>query len=175
MSSIFFETRQRKALDKLKIAKNPKNSKTFFWEQLSNHYPLPYPSSYHFLLLIWISSCIRSLPLRYYINYVYITFSSFFTINLNQMYTFCEWWDSNSQHLSRAYALYHYTTISIISILDFHHFSQLIWIRCTLFVNGEIRTRNLSRAYPSLPLHYYINYVYITFPFLVYYNKPRVI
>jgi hypothetical protein len=25
-----------------------------------------------------------------------------------------------------------------------------------------IRTRNLSLAYPPLPLHYYINYVYIT-------------
>jgi hypothetical protein len=45
-------TRQRKALGKLRI-KNPKNSKTFFklWEQLSNHYTLPYPSPYHFSLL----------------------------------------------------------------------------------------------------------------------------
>jgi hypothetical protein len=27
----------------------------------------------------------------------------FFTIILNQIYMFCEWWDSNSQTLSRAY------------------------------------------------------------------------
>jgi hypothetical protein len=93
----------RKALGKLKIAKNRKNNKTFFklWEQLSNHYPLPYPSPYHF--------------------------------------------------------------------------SLLFWIKFTCFVNGEIRTRNLSRVYPPLPLHNYINYLYITFSFLIYYNKPRVI
>jgi hypothetical protein len=52
-------------------------------------------------------------------------------IILNQIYLFCEWLDSNSQHL--------------------------------------------SRTYPTLPLYYYINCVYITFSFLVYYNKPRVI
>jgi hypothetical protein len=28
---------------------------------------------------------------------------------------------------------------------------------------------------PPLSLHYYINYIYITFSFLVYYNKSRVI
>jgi hypothetical protein len=33
----------------------------------------------------------------------------------------------------------------------------------------------LSRAYPTLSLHYYINYVYTAFSFLMYYNKPRVI
>jgi hypothetical protein len=52
---------------------------------------------------------------------------SFFNI----IYMFCEWWDSNSQSLSRAYRL--------------------------------------------IPLHYYTNYVYITFSFPMYYNKPRVI
>jgi hypothetical protein len=56
---------------------------------------------------------------------------SFFTIILNQIYMFCEWWDSNSHPLSHAYL--------------------------------------------PLPLHYYINYVYIMFSFLMYYNKPRVI
>jgi hypothetical protein len=34
-------------------------------------------------------------------------------------------------------------------------------------MNGEIQTRNLSRAYPPIPLHYYINYVYIKFSFLI--------
>jgi hypothetical protein len=48
---------------------------------------------------------------------------SFFTIILNQIYMFCEWWDSNSQ--------------------------------------------SLSRAYSPIPLHYYTNYVYITFSFLM--------
>jgi hypothetical protein len=33
----------------------------------------------------------------------------------------------------------------------------------------------LSHAYVPLPLHYYINYVYITFSFIMYYNKLRVI
>jgi hypothetical protein len=56
---------------------------------------------------------------------------SFFTIILNQIYMFCEWLDSNSQPL--------------------------------------------SRAYPLIPLHYYNYYGYITFSFLMYYNKPRVI
>jgi hypothetical protein len=42
-------------------------------------------------------------------------------------------------------------------------------------MNSEIQTHNLSRVYPPLPLHYYINYVYITFSFLKYYNKTRVI
>ena len=60
---------------------------------------------------------------------------SFFTFILNQIYMFCEWWDSNSI-LNQIY----------------------------MFVNGEIRnSQSLSRAYPPLPLHYYINYVYITF------------
>jgi hypothetical protein len=35
-----------------------------------------------------------------------------FTI-FNQIYMFCEWWDSNLH-------LYHYTTISIVSVLHFH-------------------------------------------------------
>jgi hypothetical protein len=52
-------------------------------------------------------------------------------IILNQIYMFCEWWDSNSQPL--------------------------------------------SPAYPHIPLHYYINYIYIMFSFLMYYNKPRLI
>jgi hypothetical protein len=56
-----------------------------------------------------------------------------------------------------------------------YHFLLLFWIKFTCFMNGEIRTRNLSRAYPHLPLHYYINCVYITFSSLMYYNKPRVI
>jgi hypothetical protein len=56
---------------------------------------------------------------------------SFFTINLNQIYMFCEWWDSNSQPP--------------------------------------------SHVYHPLPVHYYINYVHITFSFIMYYNKPRVI
>jgi hypothetical protein len=34
---------------------------------------------------------------------------------------------------------------------------------------------SLSHIYPALSLHYYIDYVYITFSFLMYYNKPRVI
>jgi hypothetical protein len=95
----FFRTECRKAFSKLRIAKNPKNIKTFLklWKQFSNHYPLLY------------------------------------------------------------------------------HLSLLFWSKFTCFVNGEIRTRKLSRAYPSLPLHYYINGVYITFSFLMYYNKSRVI
>jgi hypothetical protein len=56
-----------------------------------------------------------------------------------------------------------------------YQFSLLFWIKFTCFVNGEIRTCNLSHAYPPIPLHYYTNYIYITFSFLVYYNKPRVI
>jgi hypothetical protein len=49
LSSTSKNTRQRKTLDKLKITKNPKNSKMFkLCEQLSNHYPLSYPLSYHF-------------------------------------------------------------------------------------------------------------------------------
>jgi hypothetical protein len=56
-----------------------------------------------------------------------------------------------------------------------YYFSLLFWIKFTYFVNGDIRTHNFSRAYPPLPLHYYINYDYITFSFLMYYNKLRVI
>jgi hypothetical protein len=43
----------KKRTRQIKNHKKPKNSKTFFklWEQLSNHYPLPYPSHYHFSLL----------------------------------------------------------------------------------------------------------------------------
>jgi hypothetical protein len=40
-------------------------------------------------------------------------------------------------------------------------------------VRFELAT-SLSRI-PSYTLHYYINYVYITFLFLMYYKKPRVI
>jgi hypothetical protein len=36
-------------------------------------------------------------------------------------------------------------------------------------------TRNLSLAYNPTPLQYYINCVYITFSFLIYYKKPRAI
>jgi hypothetical protein len=56
-----------------------------------------------------------------------------------------------------------------------YHFSLLFWIKFICFVNGEIRTRNLSHAYPPIPLHYYTNYIYITFSFPIYYNNPRVI
>jgi hypothetical protein len=38
-----------------------------------------------------------------------------------------------------------------------------------------LNSQPLSRIYSSLPLHYYINYVYITFSFFMYYNKLRVI
>jgi hypothetical protein len=65
----------------------------------------------------------------------------------------------------------HYSLVITIPIAL--SFSLLFYIKFTCFMNGEIRTRNLSRAYPSLSLHYYINYVYITFSFLMYYNKPR--
>ena len=50
----------KKSTRQIKNHKKPKNSKTFFklWEQLSNHYPLPYPSSYHFSLLkFWCIFC----------------------------------------------------------------------------------------------------------------------
>jgi hypothetical protein len=40
----------------------------------------------------------------------------------------------------------------------FHYYFEL---------NLHVLCRNLSRAYPPLPLHYYINYVYITFSFLM--------
>jgi hypothetical protein len=39
----------------------------------------------------------------------------------------------------------------------------------------DSNSQPLSRAYPPIPLHYYTNYVYITFPFPMYYNKSRVI
>jgi hypothetical protein len=54
-------------------------------------------------------------------------------------------------------------------------FALSFWIKFICFVNDEIQTRNLSLAYPPIPLHYYTNYVYITFSFPMYYNKPRVI
>jgi hypothetical protein len=54
-----------------------------------------------------------------------------------------------------------------------YHFSLLFWIKFTCFVNGEIRTRNLSLAHTLL--YHYTNYIYITFSILMYYNKPRVI
>jgi hypothetical protein len=46
----------KKSTQQIKNRKTPwKNSKTFLklWEQLSNHYPLLYPSSYRFSLLFW--------------------------------------------------------------------------------------------------------------------------
>jgi hypothetical protein len=42
-------------------------------------------------------------------------------------------------------------------------------------MNSEIRTRNLPLVHPSYTTRYYTNYVYITFSFPMYYNKPRVI
>jgi hypothetical protein len=63
-------------------------------------------------------------------------------------------------------------TTTQLSYTSSYHFSLLFWIKFTCF---EIRTHNLSRSYLPLPLHYYFNYVYITFSFLMYYNKPRVI
>jgi hypothetical protein len=39
----------------------------------------------------------------------------------------------------------------------------------------DSNSQPLSREYPSIPLHYYTNYVYITFSFIRYYNKPIVI
>jgi hypothetical protein len=66
-------------------------------------------------------------------------------------------------------------TTLLITYSSLYHFSLLFWIKFTCFVNGEIWTRKpFSRAYPPLPLHYYINYVYITFSFIMYYNKLRV-
>jgi hypothetical protein len=96
-------TECRKALGKLKIAKTRKTTK-HFKNYVNNS---------------WTTT-------HYYTHHPII-----FTIILNQIYMFCEWWDSNSHPL--------------------------------------------SHVYPPLPLHYYINYVYITFSFLMYYNKPRVI
>jgi hypothetical protein len=49
----------------------------------------------------------------------------------------------------------------------------LFWIKFTCFVNAKNQTRNLSRVYPTIPLHYYINYIYITFSFLMYYITNR--
>jgi hypothetical protein len=50
-------------------------------------------------------------------------------------------------------------------------FFTIILIKLTCFVNSKIQTRKpLSPAYPTLPLHYYINYFYITFSLLMYYN-----
>jgi hypothetical protein len=101
---LFSDTRKRKPLDKLRIEKIQKNSKTFFKI---------------------IGTTLQPLSITIPIALL------FFTIILNQIYKFCEWWDSNSQPL--------------------------------------------SRAYRPIPLQYYINYVYITFSILMYYNKPRVI
>jgi hypothetical protein len=91
----FFRTlcRVSKSTWQIKNKKTQKNSKISFklWEQLSNHYPLPYPSPYHFSLLFWIK----------------------FTCFING-----EIWTRN---LSLAHTLlYNYTTTSIISILRFH-------------------------------------------------------
>jgi hypothetical protein len=90
-------TRQRKALDKLRITKKPKKSKTFL------NYGNNSPTTTHY-------------------------------------------------HTHRT--------------IIFHYYFEL---------NLHVLCHNLSRAYPPLPLHYYINYVYITFSFLMYYNKLRVI
>jgi hypothetical protein len=54
----------------------------------------------------------------------------------------------------------------------FHHYFKLNLI---FYEWWDLNSQPLSRAYTPLPQHYYINYVYITFSFLIYYNKPRVI
>jgi hypothetical protein len=81
-------TRQIKALGKLRIAKTPKNK---LWEQLSNHYSLPYQSPYHFLVLFWIKLiCFVNGEIR--------------TRNLSLAHTLLD----------------HYTTTSIVFKLRFH-------------------------------------------------------
>jgi hypothetical protein len=49
LPSTFSECRVSKSTRQIKNRKNPQNNIFFkLWEQLSNHYPLPYPSLYHF-------------------------------------------------------------------------------------------------------------------------------
>jgi hypothetical protein len=51
----------------------------------------------------------------------------------------------------------------------------LFWIKFTCFVNGDIRTRNLSLAHTILYHYTTTSIMSITFSFLMYYNKPGVI
>jgi hypothetical protein len=60
---------------------------------------------------------------------------------------------------------YYHTHRTII----FHYYFEYMF--CEWW---DSNSKPLSRTY-TLPLHYYINYVYITFSFLMHYNKPRVI
>jgi hypothetical protein len=56
----------------------------------------------------------------------------------------------------------------------YHTYHPIIFNQIYMFcVRFELTPH--SRAYPPLPLHYSINYVYIMFSFLVYYNKSGVI
>jgi hypothetical protein len=57
-----------------------------------------------------------------------------------------------------------------------NHFSLLFWIKFTCFVNGEIRTHNLSLSH-TLLYHYTTTLIMsiLCFSFHIYYNKPRVI
>jgi hypothetical protein len=50
LPSVVEKHSSKESTRQIRNRKTLKNKKTFFklWEQLSNHYPLPYPSSYHF-------------------------------------------------------------------------------------------------------------------------------
>jgi hypothetical protein len=55
-------------------------------------------------------------------------------------------------------------------------FTIIFWIKFICFCEWwDSNSQPLPSTYPPLPLHYYINYVYITYSFLMYYNKQRVI
>jgi hypothetical protein len=136
-----------------------------------------------------MGTTLQSLPITIPIA---LSFSLLFWIKFK---CFCEWWDSNSLRIAKTPKKLNYgnnsPTTTHPSPYHFHYyfenqiqifpsialsFSLLFWIKFKYFCKWwDSNSQPLSRAYPPLPLHYYINYVYISFSFHMYYNKSRTI